>query len=148
MAKIRTRETVIIDTGIVYALADRKDRWHKASADFVNRFTGRLLIPCSVIPEACYLLNTYLGCRVEKAFIRSLIEREMVPEHISQADLERSHEILEVYADTNIGFVDASIVAVSERLNIQTILTTDRRHFSLVRPKHCDSYQLLPASAG
>src|SRR5450759_1331031 len=39
-------------------------------------------------------------------------------------------EILKQYADANIGFVDASLVAVAERLGINTIFTTDRRHFS------------------
>jgi len=40
--------------------------------------------------------------------------------------------------------VDASIVAVGERLRINTILTTDRRHFSLFRPRHCRSFTILP----
>jgi hypothetical protein len=41
------------------------------------------------------------------------------------------------YSDAALGFVDASIVAVAERLKIKELLTTDRRHFSLIRPRHC-----------
>jgi len=51
---------------------------------------------------------------------------------------------LKQYADANIGLVDASLVAVAERLGINTIITTDRRHFSLIKPAHCSAFTLLP----
>jgi predicted nucleic acid-binding protein len=43
-----------------------------------------------------------------------------------------------------LGFVDVSLVAVSERLKISAIATTDRRHFSRIRPKHTAAFRLLP----
>ena len=43
-----------------------------------------------------------------------------------------------------IGFVDASLVAVAERLKIDTIATTDRRHFQIIRPKHTRAFNLVP----
>jgi predicted nucleic acid-binding protein len=52
--------------------------------------------------------------------------------------------VLQKYADANIGFVDASIVAIAERLDVRTIATTDRRHFSMFRPKHCRGFELVP----
>jgi predicted nucleic acid-binding protein len=48
------------------------------------------------------------------------------------------------YADSDIGFVDASIVAVAERLNVRKIVTLDRRHFGLIRPRHCEAFAILP----
>ena len=59
-------------------------------------------------------------------------------------DYLRSAEILRKYNDQNFDFVDACIVAMAERLNITTILTVDRRHFSIFRPSHCESFELLP----
>jgi len=56
----------------------------------------------------------------------------------------RSAEILRLYADANLDFVDALIVATAERLNITRVLTLDRRDFQLIRPKHCVSFELLP----
>jgi predicted nucleic acid-binding protein len=41
--------------------------------------------------------------------------------------------------------VDATIMAMAERLKIKTILTIDRRDFSLFRPRHCDAFTLVPA---
>jgi len=43
-----------------------------------------------------------------------------------------------------LGFVDATIVAVAERLKVRTLATTDRRHFGAVRPAHVDRFRLVP----
>lgn len=89
-------------------------------------------------------MNTYLGRAVETAFVDSLIKRELAVEQVGTPDLVRCIELLKKYEKLNLGLVDASIIAVSERLNIQKVLTTDRRHFSAVKPKHCESFVLLP----
>ncbi|MEW6002587.1 MAG: PIN domain-containing protein [Nitrospirota bacterium] len=137
-------ESVIIDTGIIYALADKKDSWHKKAFDFITIFKGKLVIPSPAIPEVCYLLNIYLGQSAEMSFIHSLINKELSIEHFNANDLIRCAELLKHYDNLNLGFVDASIVAISERLKIHRILTTDRRHFSVVKPKHCEAFTLLP----
>ena len=137
-------ETVILDTGIAYALADKKDAWHSRSVDFLLSFKGRMIIPSTVIPEACYLLNKYLGQESEITFINSLINRELRLEHFNMVDLTRCLEILSKYNDINLGLVDASLIAIAERLKIDKFLTTDRRHFSVVKPSHCDAFTLLP----
>ncbi len=144
MAKIFALETVLIDTGVIYALADRKDAWHKRVAAFMAQFNGKLVVPSTVIPEASYLLNTYLGQTAELTFLNALAEGEIAVEPFITADLARCIELLKNYGDANIGLVDASLIAMSERLKITRILTTDRRHFSLVRPKHCKGFDLLP----
>ena len=43
-----------------------------------------------------------------------------------------------------IGLVDASVIAVAERINVTTIATLNRRDFAVVRPVHCDCLQLIP----
>lgn len=137
-------ESAVVDTGIIYALADTKDSWHERAVDFVEAFDGRLIIPSTIIPEACYLLNTFLGQSAETGFINSLLKRELTIEHFKDSDLARCVELLKKYGDSNIGFVDASLIAVAERLKIPKIITTDRRHFSIIRPAHCKAFQLLP----
>lgn len=144
MEKSYKIDTAVCDTGIIYALADKKDSWHKQTADFIHTFKGRLIVPSTVIPEVCYLLNTYLGSFAEIGFINSLINKELSIEHFNAADISRCIELLKKYEDFNIGFVDASIIAISERLNVCKILTTDRKHFSAIKPKHCGAFSLLP----
>jgi hypothetical protein len=40
--------------------------------------------------------------------------------------------------------VDASIVAMAERLDVATLVTTDRRHFAVVRLAHVPRLRLVP----
>ncbi len=51
---------------------------------------------------------------------------------------------METYADFPLGLVDASVIAVAERLGAADIATLDRRHFSVVRPAHVPAFRLLP----
>lgn len=136
--------SIIIDTGIIYAMADRDDAWHERVVAYLKTQKDILIVPITVLPEACYLLNRYLGKEVERSFISSLLHGEMTVECLTAEDLRQTSNLLERYADANIGFVDATLVAIAERLKIHRILTTDRRHFSLIRPRHCTSFELLP----
>ena len=101
-----------------------------------------LLVSATVLPEAAYLLRHCLGSEAELAFSRSLASAELSIEALQAADLERSSELLERYPQ--IGFVDAMVAAMAERLRLPAIVTTDRRHFSILRPAHRDAFELLP----
>ena len=59
-------------------------------------------------------------------------------------DLRRTLELLDRHAAARIGFVDEAVVATAERLRVSRILTTDRRDFSLIRPRHCRAFEVLP----
>lgn len=139
-----SQNKILIDTGIVIALADRGDSWHQEAVAFLEAYNGRIIVPATVIPEACYMLNTYLGPKVETSFVESLTRGDFMMESLTLDDLAESLAIMDTYADLNIGLVEASLVAIAQRLGIAKILTTDRRHFSVIRPKHCASFDLLP----
>ncbi|HET6859230.1 MAG TPA: hypothetical protein VFH94_19350 [Streptomyces sp.] len=57
---------------------------------------------------------------------------------------EDYEHLRDLYADFPLGTVDASVVAVAERLGLQEVATIDRRHFSAVRPKHVRALTLVP----
>ncbi|MBC8171080.1 MAG: PIN domain-containing protein [Anaerolineae bacterium] len=59
-------------------------------------------------------------------------------------DVKRAGEILAHYVDTRLDFIDASVIALAERLKVKMILTLDRRDFGMVKPRHCDYFELLP----
>ena len=44
-----------------------------------------------------------------------------------------------------LDFVDATIVTLAERLDIQKILTVDVRDFRTIRPKHCAYFDIVPS---
>lgn len=135
---------VLVDTGPLYAMADRDDDWHLRIVRFLELSRDELVIPVTVLPEAAYLLAAHLGPEAERKLVQAVVNGEMVVEELTIQDLRRVLELLHRYEDARIGFVDATVVAIAERLKISRILTTDRRDFSLVRPRHCKEFELLP----
>ncbi len=135
---------MLLDSSALYAIADRDDKWHRRMAEAVEGWAGERVVPVSVLAEACYLLNRHLGAAAERQLLRALIDGELMLEGLDLRDVRRADAVLQKYADANIGFVDASIVAVAERLNIGAIATTDRRHFSMLRPAHRRVFDLFP----
>lgn len=135
---------VLVDTGILYALADADDRWHSPATAWLENVSELLIVSVTALPEVAYLLQTRLGAAAELAFVQSVAAGELEVEELRRPDLARCCEVMRRYPD--IGFVDASIVAIAERLKIETIATTDRRHFQSIKPKHAKSFTLLPSS--
>lgn len=73
----------------------------------------------------------------------SLSKYELPP--LELEDLERTAELLHEYSGTRLDFVDVTLVALAERLDIGEILTLDHRDFSIVRPRHREHFDLLPS---
>ena len=128
--------------GVVYALADADDAWHERARDWTDAVTELLIVPVTVLPEVAYLLHSRLGAAAELAFVQSAASGELEIEPLRQQDLTRCVDVMRRYPV--IGFVDATIVAMAERLKIESIATTDRRHFAMVKSRHTKGYQLVP----
>ena len=133
---------ILVDTGILYALADADDRWHQPANVWLEDVSELLIVSVTALPEVAYLLHTRLGAAAELAFVQSLAGGELEVEDLRRTDMVRCAEVMRRYPD--VGFVDASIVAIAERLKIEAIATTDRRHFQSIRPKHTKAFRLLP----
>lgn len=134
---------MIIDTGILVAAIARRDARH-ADAKAVLEVPGRRIVPEPVAVESAWFIGTRHGARAEAVFARSLTSRSFAVEGLTSADRERVAELLDTYADARIGYVDASVVAIAERLEQSQIATFDRRDFSLIRPKHVSAFTLVP----
>jgi uncharacterized protein len=52
-------------------------------------------------------------------------------------------DLVVTYGDLPLGTTDASVAAVAERLGVAEVATLDRRHFTVVRPKHVTALALL-----
>ncbi len=122
---------VLLDTGVIYALADTDDRWHRRCRDWLRTNREPLLAPTTVVPEAAYLIHQRLGPVAELKLARALARGEVQLEHPTRADLDRTATIMEAHPE--VGLVDASVMAIAERLKVVAVATTDRRHFELLR---------------
>lgn len=132
----------VADTSALYAAADRGDANHERSLAVLERPDLRLVIPILVAAEASQLIGARLGGQAEATFLRELASQDVdVP---PPEDWSRIAEVVEIYADFPLGGIDASVVALAERLDAEVVVTFDRRHFAAVRPRHREAFQLLP----
>ena len=135
---------VLLDTSAIIAFASINAPNHNDVRAALAAIKEPLVIPLPVLPEVDYLLTKRTGSAGALTVIQSLITGNILVDHLTHADLERATELMRVYADSSIGFVDSSIIALAERLNSTRIVTLDRRHFTFVRPRHCMHFDLLP----
>jgi uncharacterized protein len=136
--------TALIDSGFLYAILDHRDKNHQRCTESLAALTDDLLLPTIVLVEVAYLLHARLGHQAMNAFIQRLDKDPIPLTAVIQDDFTRIHEILDQYADVELDFVDAAIVTLAERLDIERMLTVDQRDFRIIRPKHRAYFELLP----
>lgn len=102
------------------------------------------MIPALVLAEAAYLVERALGPQAEAVLLRSLADERFRIEPVLPADLLRMATLVEQYGDLPLGATDAFVVAIAERLGLDTVATLDRRHFTVVRPSHVHALTLVP----
>lgn len=136
---------VVVDTGVVLAAADADDAWHDRAAEVLQaRDAHRLVLPAPVATEAAWLIGSRLGASTEAAFVASIAAGEFTIVDLTATDWGRCAELIARYAGLDLGLVDASVVAVAERLSVTMLASIDRRDLLVVRPVHCDAFELIP----
>jgi predicted nucleic acid-binding protein len=121
-----------------------EDGDHRASLALLESHPGPLVVPTLVITEVAYLIAARLGTNAEVRFLGDLAAGAFAVEPVGPSDWLRIAELVSRYRDLSLGTVDASVIATAERLGIQEVATVDRRHFSVVRPRHAAAFVLLP----
>lgn len=121
--------SVLLDAGIVYAYYDRSDRWHARARALMASEPHGLILPAPVIPEVDHLLGVRLGPASRATFYRGITGGNYLAVDLPQPGYLRVVELNTRFAELDLGFVDASVVAIAESLGLRRIATTDRRHF-------------------
>ena len=96
--------------------------------------------------EVGCLLQSRVGPRAEVIFLRSFGGDRFTVAELEDDDIPRMAELVETYLDLPLGIVDAAVIAIAERLRLPAVATIDRRHFSVVRPRHVPAFTLVPGS--
>lgn len=124
--------SILLDSGIVYAYYDRSDAWHARARKLIESEQRGLILPAAVIPEVDWLLGQRLGRRSRLTFYEGIFEGYYLVADLPRAAYPRIAELNRRFADLDLGFVDAAVVAIAEALGLTRIATTDRRHFAPV----------------
>ena len=135
---------LICDTGPLLAALDAADADHEACADLVTSATEDLIVPTLVLAELDYWCHTRLTGTAWIMFLNDVLEGVYRTEPPTIPDLARCKDLQEQYADLTLGVVDASIIALTERLHEPKVASLDHRHFATVRPAHVTALTLLP----
>lgn len=140
---IDTSQQAVADTGFIVALTNANDTAHISARQNFIRFE-QIFLPQSTLTEILFLIRRDAGAATVINFLDSLYRSRLKLTCLNDQDIKRTTQLLKQYQDSRIDFVDASVMAMAERLEIRNILTLDRRDFSLVRPAKWDYFELYP----
>jgi hypothetical protein len=121
---------ITLDTSAVFALLNRLDPDHAATAAELRSDSGPNLLPCAIMAEVAYLVESRLGHAAMDALLGDL-ETGAFSIDCGQDDLPRVRALARRYADLPLGFTDAAVIACAER-NGGRVLTLDSRDFGIV----------------
>lgn len=130
--------SVIVDTGPLVALLNRRDRYHDWAAEQWSRVVPPLMTCEAVIAEACYLVRGFAGGQT--AVLR-LIERGAVDTSFRLMDETSTvSRLLTKYRDVPMSLADGCLVRMAEQHAGSSVLTMDS-DFAVYRK---NGRQLIP----
>ena len=107
---------LILDTGPLYASLDRSDADHRACRSLIESADEPLVIPAPVLVEVDYWIHQRLHPGVLVALLADIESGAYVVAELVGLDYVRVRDLCDRYADADIGFVDAAVLAIVERL--------------------------------
>lgn len=110
----------------------------------IEQTVERRVIPAPVLVEVDDWIHARLQPSVLVGLLDDVNDGAFSVEALVPADHKRVRDLVERYADADIGYVDAAVLAVTERLGEPKLATLDRRHFRLLRPAHVEALELVP----
>ncbi|MFJ8389403.1 type II toxin-antitoxin system VapC family toxin [Streptomyces sp. NPDC094438] len=138
--------TTVVDTGPLVALVDADNDQHAACRAWYGQVGPRhLVVPTPVIAETAFLIASHVGAPVAAAFLADLgqgLYGRVV--NTTPPDLARMSELVLQYESLPLSGTDACVVALAERLDTPRVATLERRHFTVVRPRHAPAFELYP----
>ena len=137
---------IAVDTGFLFALADRSDAWHGRALACVDTAAQGWVTTWPVLAEACYLLQRNLGTAFSAALMDDVSEGGLRVWSPPDNQLPQIAALLRKYTKLPMDLADASLVLLAEHLGHGQILTTDERDFGAYRWKNHKPFHNLMAS--
>ncbi len=135
---------ILLDTSGLLSALDESQRYHRECAAFLGQVSPPLLLSPFVLAELDYLLMRNIGRRAQAALLEEVARGAYLLQPFGAADVARAKEVIERYADLEVGLADASIVVLAERHGVSEVLTLDERHFRAMRIERRKRFKVLP----
>ena len=130
----------IVDSGPLIATINAADPFHSACRALLEDARFHLVIPALCVAEAAFVLQRRRGSETEAAFVRGLSDLDV--RSPAADDWPSIAELVERYAGLRLGTTDATVIVLAEKLRTDVVFTLDRRHFEVVKPRHCERLRL------
>ena len=135
-------ERVVVDTGPLVAIVRKREEAHHRCVAAIKELRAPLLTCWPVLTEAAWLLRHEPGGL--KA-IDGLLQTGAI--RIVELDADAFHWIinfLEQYRSVGAQLADAALMFIAEQERIESVLTLDRRDFSVYRTSAGRALTILP----
>lgn len=121
---------VVVDTGPLVALLNRRDRHHAWVRKVLDTVEPPIFTCEAVVSEACFLLGRLAGG--EDALLELLANRVVTIDFRLHTEIETVRELMRRFATVPMSLADACLVRMSE-LDVQTTIVTLDGDFRVYR---------------
>jgi len=135
-----THESVLIDTGPLIAFYNQSDHYHRQICQFFDQCHAKLVTTMPCVTEVMWLLSA--DWRVQNEFVTDLASGLYDAVPLLPLDFARITELNRQYASIPADITSLSLIAVSERLEINAIASFDKE-FSHFRQHQRKPFDLL-----
>lgn len=117
------RQKAVIDSGPLIALFDKDDAWHERVVSFFEGFEGKLYSTIAVVTEVTHLLDFNLEVQLD--FLSWISRGAVEIVNLQCEDIEDVCVLTKKYSDLPMDFADASLVHISDKLGIESVISVD-----------------------
>jgi len=131
---------MLVDTGPLVALADRRDGYHAACAQWFQGYRGTLITTWSVLTEMTHLTPSVAAAL---GILRWAQRGGLEVLALGADELVSATDWMERYADRPMDLADASLVVAALATGVTTVWTLDRNDFETYRLPNRKRFRLV-----
>lgn len=135
---------MVLDTGVLLAALDTKDRHHRRCADLVTSSREELVTPAAVLIELEYFMRKRSAASGWLSFAERVAAGAYRVHPLTPSLLVAAARLQTRYGDLPLGLVDATVFLTCVELRETKVATLDRRHFSVLRTEGGQALQIVP----
>ena len=139
---------LILDTSGIVALYDADSEEHEAfvAAAFAPGVTR--ILPSAILSEIDYMLTERVNRLAGNRFLEGVVQGFFEVEPFTNEDARYVQQTIARYPALSLGLADCAVMSLAERLGCPRILTTDRRHFLVVKPTAFQAFEIIEGAVG
>ena len=135
---------IIADTSGLVAFFSESGPQHDAVVEWIDTNDPVMVVSPYVVAEVDYLVATRRGVEAELAVLAELSGGAYELAAMDAEDVAEAARVVRRYSDLGIGIADASLAVLARRFRTRTVLTLDRKHFSVIRPLDGGLFTIVP----